>query len=460
MHRIFLPSDALPAWAQLNSITFHGVSIAELSGSKGCGVVVNTKDFANNPVLMTVPQELILSLDNIWIYAKSDRHLLQVLEATGEYSRTARGAILIFLLIQITHVSSPMSDRVGTSNPLTQYVQFLPRPVLLPTFWNDFERSCIAGTSLDVALSSKLRSLDKEFTRLREATASIDWCQKHWWSAENGSLIFEDWKEIDAMYRSRALDLPGTGHAMVPCIDMANHASGDSTVALYDTALEGSAILSLREGRRLTVGDEVTITYGDEKGACEMVFSYGFLDVTLTSARELFLELEIPDDDPLKTAKMAVSKSAPGFRLFETEDSVQWESDFIWFLCINEEDGLAFRLLQTNKGERELKIFWKHQEILDTANIRNILAQDQQWDIFKLRAITILRNRIGEQLMSLNTSGEHIRNESASHLANPCVFENIKMLRDLESKLMLQAYQEFEEEVNPSAKQLSRLFIR
>ncbi|KAI4164346.1 MAG: hypothetical protein LQ342_001993 [Letrouitia transgressa] len=392
---------------------------------------------------MEVPQQLVLSMESVWVHAKADRHLLQVLEATGDYSRTARGAILIFLLMQITHSASPVSDKVGVLNPLTQYVQFLPPQIPLPTFWNDVERACIAGTSLEVALQSKLRSLDKEFTQLREATLSVDWCQHHWWS---GKLSFEDWKRIDAMYRSRALDLPGTGHAMVPCIDMANHASGDDTIALYDTLPDGTAVLALREGKQLMLGDEVTITYGDEKGACEMLFSYGFLEDVMSSARELFLELDVPDDDPLKLAKKAVSKSAPGFRLFQNGDSVDWESDFIWLLCVNEEDGLRFRLLQTLDGVKELRVFWKETEITDAAAIKDILQQEPRWDVFRLRANTILQHRVSEQLLSLDSSSEYIRKASELQIDSP-VLENITRLRDLESSLMVRAYEMFEGKV-------------
>ena len=36
-----------------------------------------------------------------------------------------------------------------------------------------------------------------------------------------------------------------------------------------------------------------------------MLFSYGFIEDTMISAKELFLDLDIPDDDPLKPAKKA-----------------------------------------------------------------------------------------------------------------------------------------------------------
>ena len=240
------------------------------------------------------------------------------------------------MLLQFTNNATGGS--VGVSSPFSEYVKFLPLRVTLPTFWNETERAAIVGTSLEAALIAKLNSLDREFSLLREKTWSIDWCQKYWWDPDNGTLKFNDWKYIDAVYRSRALDLPGTGHAMVPCVDMANHASGDNTSALYETDSDGNAILVPREGKSFAPHDEITITYGDEKGACEMLFSYGFIEPTMESARELFLDLDIPDDDPLKLAKIAVAQSAPGFRLFLRGDSTDWESPFVWLCCVNEEE--------------------------------------------------------------------------------------------------------------------------
>lgn len=358
--------------------------------------------------------------------------------------QTARGAILIFLLLQITNSITHIPGTLGVSTPLTDYVKFLPSHVPLPTFWSDPERSSLAGTSIEAALNAKLNSLDREFTFLRNATLSIEWCKHYWWDTETGSLSFEDWKQIDAIYRSRALDLPGTGHAMVPCVDMANHASGEDTVAVYETDVQGDAVLLLRDGKHLSVGDEITITYGDEKGACEMLFSYGFIAETMTSAQELFLDLVIPDDDPLKLAKNSVSKSAPGFRLFLRDGSVDWEGPFVWLLCVNEEDGLDFRLLQQTNGERELKVFWKDIEITDMSKICVLLKEERLWDLFDLRATATIQARVEMQLLALENSKFHLNNISDG---GTCAQLQAIRLRDLEETLMLQAYQEFDEKV-------------
>lgn len=47
---------------------------------------------------------------------------------------------------------------------------------------------------------------------------------------------------------------------MMPCVDMANHASGHATAALYETDDDGNGLLLLRDGKQLSQGGEVTIT--------------------------------------------------------------------------------------------------------------------------------------------------------------------------------------------------------
>ena len=349
----------------------------------------------------------------------------------------------------MTHGATGRS--IGVSNPFSEYVKFLPARVPLPTFWTESEREMVAGTSLEAALSAKLDSLNREFALLKERTSSIDWCQRCWWDADSGILTFHDWKTVDAIYRSRALDLPGTGHSMVPCIDMANHASGDSTNSLYETNSDGDAILILREGKELTLTDEVTITYGDGKGACEMLFSYGFIEKTMKSARELFLDLEIPDDDPLKLAKKAVAGSAPGFRLFLHGDYTDWESSYIWLLCVNEEDGLEFKILQRNDGESELQVSWKNEEITDMSNLVSLLKLEPMWEVFELRAIATLQSRVECQLLRLEGSKDSVDRLLISGQVDCEIRENAMQLRGLEEALLLHAYGDFDTKVRQCA---------
>lgn len=140
-----------------------------------------------------------------------------------------------------------------------RYVKFLPEEDL-PTFWGDDERELLAGTTIKPAVEAKLKNLEKEFQNLRSVTENVPWCARTWWAEENELLAFDDWLQVDAMYRSRALEYPGIGEAMVPCIDLCNHAAGDATAALYETNSRGDAVLLLRDGKSLNAGNEVTIT--------------------------------------------------------------------------------------------------------------------------------------------------------------------------------------------------------
>lgn len=83
------PLGYLPAWADLNGVRFDGVAVSGMPNQKGTGLIATTELCQPDAVLIMVPQALILSLENVWIFAKSDRHLREVLEALGEYSRVA-----------------------------------------------------------------------------------------------------------------------------------------------------------------------------------------------------------------------------------------------------------------------------------------------------------------------------------------------------------------------------------
>ncbi|KAK4997095.1 hypothetical protein LTR66_003446 [Elasticomyces elasticus] len=327
------------------------------------------------------------------------------------------------------------------------YIKYLPAE-LLPTFWSDRERELLIGTTLAPAVSAKKRSLYREFERLRSSTAHLPWCVRCWWDEVDGLVTFDDWLQVDAMYRSRALEFPGLGDCMVPCVDMANHASGDATAALYECDGDGDALLLLRDGKILEDGDEVTITYGDEKGACEMVFSYGFIEDGMESARSLFLDLSMVQDDPLKKAKAAVSNAAPGFRVLERDSQVGWEGDYIWLVCVNEENGLDFSVAQTVDGDQELRAFWKGKELKDMSNFKALLEPDPMWNVFQLRAVSLLQDRIASQLTTLYGSDEQVeatpRGEGTDVRDGP--WRIAVHLRRLESELLERAYEYFEEQ--------------
>lgn len=334
---------------------------------------------------------------------------------------------------------------IGVHSAFTEYYRALPKQIPLPTFMAAEERRCLIGTSLYGALQSKMSSLEKEFEHLRKRTESVEWCQKAWWNEESGRLSFRDWLLVDAMYRSRALELPRDGgDAMVPVLDMANHAADDRYNARFDIGEDGKVLLLVREGKQIRENEEVTITYGCG-GATEMIFSYGFLEENVQSAREMFLSLSAPEDDPLRLAKLHFANEAPGVRIFtNAKGEVCWESSFVWWACVNEEDGLDFKVLQTTDGGRELQALWKGTE-LEPDNLRSILMEDFQKDLFRLRATVMVQERVAKQGELLSASEAEFE-LSLHHAREEFVHENIRRLRELELDLLTESYDELEKE--------------
>lgn len=347
-------------------------------------------------------------------------------------------------------ITCPLITRKhGVSSPFTEYVKYLPTE-MLPTFWTDDERQLLIGTTLAPAVAAKLNSLYREFDQFRAASEKLPWCAEAWWDDVDGVLSFDDWLQVDAMYRSRALEFPGVGDCMVPCIDMANHSSGEATAAIYEIDAEGNALLILREGKKIGEDEEITITYGDKKGACEMLFSYGFIEDGVHSAKELFLDLSIPEDDPLRRAKATTAGCAPGFKIFETDKGLDWDSEFIWLICVNEEDGLQFQIQQTVDGSTELRASWKGHEMNNFLNFRQTLEQDSLWDIFQLRAVSILQDRVASQLTELYGSDDDVaateHGEGTSIRDRP--WQLATRLRTLEGELLERAYSVLEDTVS------------
>ncbi len=317
---------------------------------------------------------------------------------------------------------------------------------MLPTFWTEPEVELLVGTTLAPAMSAKIKSLQREYDMLCSSGSNT-----RWFKAVGEHLEFDDWLQVDAMYRSRALDIPALGHCMIPCVDLANHASGDATVALYEKDANGDAVLLLRDGKKLAGGDEVTITYGDEKGACEMIFSYGFLEAGMESAQSLFLSLSLLDHDALSLAKRDFADCAPGFKLIDTgDDGIDWSGDFIWLLCVTDEDGFRFEIARTIDGDTETQAFFQEQQLTGGAGeLYNLLTKHELWDVFRLRAITLLQQRVFDQLQVLYSTQDEMedvpRGEGIDIRDGP--YHLAMRLRNLEFELMNRAYESFEHKV-------------
>jgi len=185
--------------------------------------------------------------------------------------------------------------------------------------------------------------------------------------------------------------------------------------------------------------------YGDEKGACEMIFSYGFIEESMKSARDILLGLDISDEDPLKQAKKAVSTSAPGVRLIDSDKKgLYWQSDFIWLVCVNEEDGLQFEIAQTIDGDRELVVTFQGQPLGDTSTLQERLEASSLWEVYHLRATSMIQDRVAEQLTVLLSISDSVANQELPKYSPSWLAYK---LRELETDMLYRLYDYLENEV-------------
>jgi len=157
----------------------------------------------------------------------------------------------------------------------------------------------------------------------------------------------------------------------------------------------------------------------------------------------MFLDLEIPDDDPLRPAKIFVSTAAPGFRILDKNEGIDWESDYIWLVVINEEDGLDFKIRQTVDGKREIQAFWMETE-LEPSKLLDHLQEHPAWDVFRLRATVLLQQRVELQLETLQNTMGATRPTSVREIP----WKLADRLRSLELAMLKRAVSAFESQVS------------
>ncbi|POR32621.1 SET domain protein [Tolypocladium paradoxum] len=440
-----LPLDAFPAWARLNDVAFANVTLQHVDG-KGFGLVADTalgNQETGTDALIKIPRDLVLSAEAVEEYAKVDQNFKQLLEAVGHQS--TRKSVMLYLLCHLVHSrSGPPAARGITSTPWTEYARFLPRPIPVPTMWADAERLLLNGTSLQAALDAKVSALADEFDELREATEALPFWNAILW--EQSTASFDDWVLADAWYRSRCLELPQIGDAMVPGLDMVNHSS--SPTAYYDVNGNDDVVLLMRPGCTAPRGQEVTISYGEAKSAAEMLFTYGFIDRD-SAARELTLHLDPFPDDPLAKAKLHVFNGLPTVKLSQDGQTVKWDSPFTYLMCLNEEDGLEFRLLQDTTGQRQLRLLWQGDDVTERAAEFEALIQGHDLcEVFKLRAVAVLHERVETQLASIKGGPPEDQLQplvEAGLLKEECV-DVARALKEVEGPVLEAATQALESE--------------
>ncbi|KAI1435230.1 hypothetical protein GGR50DRAFT_687190 [Xylaria sp. CBS 124048] len=392
----------LPAWCALNNITFAGVSAADIE-DRGLGLIAEKDLNVNNGdlTLLKIPGDLVVSAVGVENYAKENQEFRMLLDAAGHQS--LRGDILLFLLIQFVLSSPDYKGGLGPTTAWAQYFKLLPIHVPAPTLWSESELSLLRGTSLEPAVRAKTSALASEFNRIRDATARLPRWNEILEHTE--AITLHDWVWLDALYRSRSLALPKSGESMVPCLDLVNH-SRAPTAYFHETS-EDEAVLLLHDGANVLKQDELTIDYGHEKSAAEMLFSYGFIDSEST-AQSIVLPIKSMDDDPLAKAKLLVYGTRPTLKITDNDNGIpQWDAPFVQLMCLNDEDGLHFKVLRETDGSQHLRMLWQDTDVTEEAgHMETLIKGHGLCQVFRLRAVAVVFGMIQQQLETLATSDE------------------------------------------------------
>ncbi|KAF5001689.1 hypothetical protein FGRMN_856 [Fusarium graminum] len=456
-----LPIDQFPVWARFNDVEFTNAKLQETDG-KGIGLVAasslkttqvvkknvtevegindgeNKKSILQGQEddslikLLQIPHDLVLSAAAIEEYTKVDQNFRQLIDSAGHQS--TRRDILIYLVAHLALSTRDVSSPRGpASTPWTEYLKFLPREVPVPTMWSEVERTLLQGTSLEAALDAKFLALNKEFDELQENSSGLPFWNSLFWEKE--TVTIKEWVLVDAWYRSRCLELPQAGHAMVPGLDMANHSHSPS--AYYDEDGNDNVVLIVRPGAEVSAGEEVNISYG-EKSPAEMLFSYGFID-SESKIEELTLPLDILPDDPLGKAKLHIFKGPPTLKISRLGGEINWHGPFAYLMCLNEEDGLEFRVLRRGDGGRELKLFWQEEDVTARADdFEDLIKEHPHCPIFRLRVVSVLHEVVSDHVMQLSSEISHDQLEPLRRagLVRDDRLRTIERLREIEGDVL------------------------
>lgn len=238
---------------------------------------------------------------------------------------------------------------------------------------------------------------------------------------------------------------------MIPCIDMVNHSFEAN--AYYELTSDNNISLLLRPGVELDSQSEITISYGSAKPEAEMLFSYGFSDKESTS-KGLTLPVETLPGDPLGKAKVVAFPGPPVLRISQGEAGFEWYCPFMYLMCLNEEDGLDFKVLQQTDGVTSpLRVFWQDSDVTDIADeFEFLISSHELKDVFKLRVVALLLERIQEQVDCLSGSNDTINSVPFLGGYSQSIQSECISLRRSELSILDATFKALEEEVSIQAK--------
>jgi hypothetical protein len=342
-------------------------------------------------------------------------------------------------------LSSPKYIKEAGVSPVawTEYMGIQPLDALVPTMWTNAELSLLRSTSLESAVAAKTTLLAKEFATIQTTTQDLPF----WGEIVGKDITLRDWIWVDALFRSRSFDLPYSGVACVPGLDLANHSSTEASAHFVQDPETAAVTLLLRKGSSVRAGEEVTISYGKDKPAAEMLFNYGFIDSS-SSVQKLVLPLdellnEAASVDALLGPKLQVFDAAPMLELkIDDKGKARWSAPFLPIFSVHEQDGLSFRV-EERQGQQSQRMLWRGKDITAMVGMFEVFinAHDVR-DVVELRAVSSVIGVVEKQLDRIRQvpqgpEGEEVRQE---------VRQAALQLRGLETDILEKCLSAFREE--------------
>lgn len=110
-----LPLEAILPWAMLNNVSFDRTLPGTVAGSGGALLAKSALDgnTDSSSVLLTVPRDLILSLNRVQEHAKTDRDFREVLESLGDFGRV--GVMAAFAIVLSTYSNNTIYQLLADS---------------------------------------------------------------------------------------------------------------------------------------------------------------------------------------------------------------------------------------------------------------------------------------------------------------------------------------------------------
>ncbi|KAF5098356.1 hypothetical protein D0Z00_002068 [Geotrichum galactomycetum] len=355
--------DTLANWAEAQGITIESCEIR--AGSNGAGLYA-TRDVAAGDNLVTVPYHKVLSRDTVVEYAQTHEFLRSLLlrDAAGApISEAELTGVSDKDVLTRFFISEILTNRRGdaSNNNWAAWVESLPalREMNLPIAWDRQDIEDLAGTSIYDATLSKINFLKFRYKRFFESIEVRNLIKEYVTTGpapklrteSDVELAFKDWVLIESWISSRSLEVFYRDQrelclGLVPVVDMANHDSVHSN-AKYELDFDGK-VVSLVSTTTIAANTEVLIDYGEDKGAGEFVFSYGFIPATFNDA--VVANFIIPDllgdeeesegagpadeSDELTVLRAKDKMFGTVPRLLRVKADGTWTSDYLSFLAL------------------------------------------------------------------------------------------------------------------------------